>query len=223
VVSRCSPPGMRLPFLHQYFRWSYELATHPRILDAVESVLGPDLLVWGTLLLSKPPGSRVSVPWHQDLAYSGFLGQSPAVSAWVALTEVTPENGCLRVIPGSHGTLLPFTDKQDADDMLKRGQRVLADIDEKQCVNITLRPGEASLHETSLVHGSTANRSTVPRTGFIIRFATPAIRQPEAPVYCVRGDPGEIDCSAQLPDSDDGYRAYANYLSAESGTRKVED
>jgi len=218
VARECDLPMTRLPMLHMYFRWAYGLAAHPRVLHEVEKVLGRDLLVWGTLVLSKEPGSRAMVPWHQDGARAPFLRASPALSVWIALTPVTAENGCLRVIPGSHGALLPFSGDKRADDMLKRGQRVQAEVNEADAVDIVLRAGEASLHEDTLVHGSNPNRSDGPRTGFIIRYATPAIGQPELPVFCVQGSSGSIHCHPGPPEKDpeDCYRSYAAYCKSES-------
>ncbi len=211
VAWQCNIPLGRLPKLHEYFQWAYDLAVHPRLLDAVEKILGPDLIVWGTLVLSKEPGSRGMVPWHQDRAYAGFLQGTPSVSAWIALTPVTRENGCLRVIRASHGKLLPFTDKQDKDEMLSRGQRVVTEINEADAVDIVLQAGDASLHDDTLIHGSNPNYSDGPRTGFIIRYATPAMAQPKFPVFCVRGNAGALLC--QLPTtSHSGTDAYRRYV-----------
>ncbi len=212
VVDRCGVPLARLPNLNVYFRWACELAAHPRVLDAVEKILGPDLLVWGTLVLSKEAGSRAMVPWHQDRAYAEFLRGSSSISAWIALTPVTARNGCLRVIRGSHGALLPFTSEKGADDMLRRGQSITAAVNEADATDIELRPGQASLHDDTLIHGSNPNRSEGPRTGFIVRYATPAIQQPKWPVFCVRGNSGAIDCQPPRDrDAEDCYRRYAEY------------
>jgi ectoine hydroxylase-related dioxygenase (phytanoyl-CoA dioxygenase family) len=225
VVNQCDIPMGRLPMLHGYFRWAYELAAHPCILDAVEKILGPDLVAWGTLVLSKEPGSRSMVPWHQDRAYAGFLSGSPSVSAWIALTPVTAQNGCLRVIRASHGTLLPFSGEKSADDMLRRGQRIMTEINEADAVDIVLRPGEASLHDDTLIHGSNPNHSDGPRTGFIIRYATPAISQPEVPIFCVRGSAGSLNCRPEPTedDSEDCYRRYAAYARVQNGTKNLND
>jgi ectoine hydroxylase-related dioxygenase (phytanoyl-CoA dioxygenase family) len=221
VAKECDLPLARLPMPHMYFRWAYDLAAHPPVLREVERVLGPDLLVWGTLVLSKEARSRAMVPWHQDGARAPFLRDSPSVSVWIALTPVTAENGCLRVIPASHGALLPFSGDKGADDMLKRGQRVQAEIDEAAAVDIELMPGEASMHDDRLIHGSNPNRSDGPRTGFIIRYATPAIGQPELPVYCVQGSACSIDCRVPPPkrETEECYRDYAAFCRAESGVK----
>jgi non-haem Fe2+, alpha-ketoglutarate-dependent halogenase len=217
VLTRCGAPAQRIPSTHAYFRWAYNLAAHPRILDAVESILGPDILVWGTLILSKPAHTRYIVPWHQDGAYAAYLNGAGAVSAWIALTPVNSENGCMRFLPGSFGRLLPFTEEPDPHSMIKRGQRVLAEIDETKAVDQQLAPGEASLHEVTLVHGSHANTSDAPRTGFIVRYTTPAMRQTKHPLFCVRGTPRNIVVSHAPPaaDPEEHYLAYAEFLRSE--------
>lgn len=217
VLTRCGAPAQCIPSTHAYFRWAYNLAAHPRILDAVESILGPDILVWGTLILSKPAHTRYIVPWHQDGAYAAYLNGAGAVSAWIALTPVNSENGCMRFLPGSFGRLLPFTEEPDPDSMIKRGQRVLAEIDETKAVDQQLAPGEASLHEVTLVHGSHANTSDAPRTGFIVRYTTPAMRQTKHPLFCVRGTPRNIVVSHAPPaaDPEEHYLAYAEFLRSE--------
>ena len=206
-------PAERLPGPHIFFPWAFEAATQPRLLDQVETILGPDILLWGTLILSKDPDSGSFVPWHQDTAYTAFLNGSPSLTAWVALTPATPQSGCMRVIPGSHRQQLPFTSTQRPGDMLSRGLEVTAEIDEAAAVDLILRPGEASLHNNALVHGSNPNRSALPRTGFIARFATPATSQPEYPVHCVRGDSRHVVC-ARAPEDDipAAFSAWSDYV-----------
>jgi ectoine hydroxylase-related dioxygenase (phytanoyl-CoA dioxygenase family) len=212
LAEDCGVQPIRLPFPHRYFRWAYDLAVHPALLDVVEQITGPNILVWGTLILSKPAGSRSTVPWHQDSAYSRFLDGACALSAWIALTPATSESGCMRVIPGAPIERLPFSTEKETNDMLARGIRVTADFDQDRAVDLELRPGEASLHEISVIHGSNANRSDLPRTGFIVRYTTPAMRQPENPVYCVRGTPGAIHCE-RPPEAEAGdLAAYKDYL-----------
>ena len=210
LASACGADAVRFPFTHPFFRWSYDLASHPAMLDLVETLIGPDIVCWGTLILSKPAGSRGMVSWHQDSAYTRFLDGVPALSAWIALTPATRESGCMRVIPRSNRERLPFTPEKDPDDILIRGLRITAPIDESAAVDLELQPGEASLHELSLIHGSDANRSAHARTGFIARYAAPSMRQPAYPVYCVRGKPGSLDCAAPptSPADLDGYLAY---------------
>ena len=138
-------------------------------------------------MFRKPAGHPGYVAWHQDNAYPG-RDAAPAISAWVALTESNAENGCMRVIPGSHGALLPHRDSADPDNLLRAGQSVDAAIDPARAVDVILRPGEVSLHHGRIVHGSNPNRSTGPRIGFVIRYTTPAFPDPGFPVVLARGD-----------------------------------
>jgi non-heme Fe2+,alpha-ketoglutarate-dependent halogenase len=220
VMVRCQTSLSRLAWTHRYFRWAFALAAHPNLLDQVEGVLGPDILVWGTLILSKPARSRSIVSWHQDNAYARFLRGSPALSAWIALTPATGQSGCMRVIPQPPGRVLPFSEVQPPDDMLKRGLRLIDDIDESRAVDLELQPGEASLHEVSLIHGSNANHSDLPRTGFIIRYATPAMQDPGYPVHCVRGNAGSLRCADEPVEceSEEYFAAYREYLRVDSQT-----
>ncbi len=172
---------------HLYFGWAYDLATHPRIVDAVASLLGDDVVVWGSLILSKPPHDDAFIAWHQDGAYAGFLGEAPAVSAWIALSDSTIESGCMRVVPGSQKTKLSHLEKGDPKNMLSHGQEIAVDVDEATAVDVELRAGEMSLHHVDIVHGSNPNRATWWRTGFIVRYTTPEMLRAATPVVIARG------------------------------------
>ena len=100
----------QLNYAHVIFRFAHEIVTHGRILDAVEAILGPDILVWGSTFFLKEPHTESYVSWHQDLRYWG-LDSDAEVSAWLALSPVTEANGCMRFVPDSHaGGLLPHSD-----------------------------------------------------------------------------------------------------------------
>jgi non-haem Fe2+, alpha-ketoglutarate-dependent halogenase len=159
------------PALH--FSWAYRLATEPAVLNAVEEILGSDLLIAGTLIFCKYPRDPAFVAWHQDTFYSN-LHLTPSVSAWIALLDSTPENGCMRVVPGSHllGTL-PHQETCSSDNLLKRGEEIQVEVDETDAMDVVLKAGEMSLHHHSIIHGSQSNRSDTKRIGFIIRFVTP--------------------------------------------------
>jgi hypothetical protein len=181
----------RLDGLHLFFEWAYQLVSHERLLDAIESVLGRELLIDGTLVFYKPPQASNYVSWHQDSVYSGWH-LTPSVSAWIALTASHQANGCMRVIPGSHlQGPLDHANARDHSNLLFRGERVEA-VDELRAVDVVLRPGEMSLHHSNLVHGSNPNTSNEPRIGFIVRFVTNQIARRDRPVMRVRG---EGDCS----------------------------
>jgi hypothetical protein len=172
---------------HFHFGWAYDLATHPRVLDAAASVLGDDVVVWGTLILSKPPHDEAFIAWHQDGAYADFLGNAPALSAWIALTDSTIESGCMRVVPGSQKTKLEHLQRHDPLNMLRQGQEIAAEVDEATAVDVELRAGEMSLHHVDMIHGSNPNRASWWRTGFIVRYSTPAMLRAATPVIFARG------------------------------------
>ena len=194
VAASCGE-GYRRRFdnLHLFFPWAYRLATGEALLNAVESILGPDIVVDGTLVFYKPPHDSSYASWHQDSVYSGWH-LTPSVSAWIALTPSERSNGCMRVIPGSHqgGVLEHDNVLNDPNLLNRRGERVRTDVDESQALDVTLQPGEMSLHHTNVVHGSNPNGSAGPRIGFIVRFVTSHSTSRERPVIRARG---EADCS----------------------------
>lgn len=153
-----------------------DLARTPAILDAVERVLGPDLLAWSVELFIKEPGSAKTVSWHQDITYWGMGETDDEVTAWVALSDVTVAAGCMRFLPGSHrGGIVPHEDTFDADNLLSRGQNI-AGVDESQAVHGPLAPGEMSLHHGRCFHASGPNQGTDRRIGLAIRYVTPEVR-----------------------------------------------
>ena len=187
IVEACGGALKSFDRSHYYFGWAWDLVHHPRILDAVASVIGEDIVVWGSLILSKPPQDEGFIAWHQDGAYAGFLGEAPAVSAWIALSDSTKGSGCMRVVPGSQRTKLQHLERGDPKNMLSHGQEIAAEVDESQAVDVELRAGEMSLHHVDIVHGSNPNRATWWRTGFIVRYTTPEMVRAATPVVFARG------------------------------------
>ncbi|MCC6869311.1 MAG: phytanoyl-CoA dioxygenase family protein [Burkholderiales bacterium] len=162
---------------HLLFTWADELVHHPAILDAVEDVIGPDILCWTTNFFIKESGSRGFVSWHQDSTYWG-LDPDDVVTAWVAFTRSDVESGCMKVMPGTHTeSQIPHVDTFHADNLLSRGQEIAVEVDESKAVDIVLAPGEMSLHHIKLVHGSAPNRSGDRRIGFAIRYIPTHVRQ----------------------------------------------
>lgn len=207
---------------HLFQRWVYDLVAHPRILDAVECVLGPDILVWSSQWFPKFPHDQTFVSWHQDATYWG-LSPPNVTTAWIALTPSTPANGCVRVIPGSHLEMLPQRETWAKDNLLSRGQEIAVDVDEARAVDFVLAPGEFSLHHIGIVHGSRANESDLPRIGIAIRYISPDVIQHGGArdiVLLVRGRDrhGHFDLG-QPPDHDSAYGESA--LHRESLARKV--
>ena len=177
--------------LHLYFHWAFELAIEPKVLDAVESILGPELLVQSTLVLCKCPNDESFVTWHQDFKYANETS-SPNVSAWIALSASSRESGCLRAIPGSQRAgVLPHVAPNINNNILTYS----LDVNESSAIEIELKPGEMSLHQPGLVHGSLPNRSVDKRIGFIVRYVTPGFSNNENPVVRARGNAacGQLD------------------------------
>ncbi|WIY26148.1 phytanoyl-CoA dioxygenase family protein [Parasedimentitalea psychrophila] len=170
--------------LAQYFRVNghivipllAKLAATTAILDAAQSVLGDNLLAWSVELFIKEPGSDKTVSWHQDITYWGMGETNDEVTAWVALSDVSVEAGCMRFIPGSHTNgIVGHTDTFSASNLLSRGQEIDG-IDESNARHGPLRPGEMSLHHGRCFHASGPNQSTDRRIGLAIRYVTPEVR-----------------------------------------------
>jgi non-heme Fe2+,alpha-ketoglutarate-dependent halogenase len=161
---------------HLLFPWIADLVRHPRILDAVEDVLGPNLLCWGAQFFTKPAGDPGFVSWHQDATYWG-LSSPEVVTAWVALSPSNPRSGCMKVVPGTHQRQVRHEDTFTEANLLTRGQEVAVEVDEAQAVCVTLEPGEFSLHHVLVFHASEPNRSDDVRIGLAIRYVPTHLRQ----------------------------------------------
>ncbi len=162
---------------HLLFPWLNELIRTPRILDAVEDVLGsPDILCWAGAFFAKEAGDGGFVSWHQDATYWG-LSSPDVVTAWVALTPSTVESGCMKVVPGTHLRQVEHKDSFHENNLLTRGQEIAVEVNEADAVDVVLQPGEFSLHHVLLVHGSEPNRAKLPRIGYAIRYIPPHLHQ----------------------------------------------
>ena len=167
----------QLNYPHVIFRFADSLVRSPDILDVVESIIGHDIMVWGSTFFVKEPKSEGYVSWHQDLRYWG-LDSDNVVSAWLALSPVTRENGCMRFVPGSHlDGLVDHEDTFDKANILTRGQEAAVPIDERKVVHVELAPGQASFHHGKLLHASAPNHSDERRIGLAINYIAPSVRQ----------------------------------------------
>ena len=161
---------------HLLFKWLSDLIRSPKILDAIEGLIGPNLLVWSTDWWIKEAQSSKFVSWHQDSQYWG-LDTRKLVTVWVALSPSTMESGCMRVLPGSHlGPDLPHKETFHDDNMLTRGQQI-EDIDETLAVNLEVDTGKAVIFAYRIAHASHPNRSNDRRIGLAIRYIPPDARQ----------------------------------------------
>ncbi len=177
------------------FPWVHELATHPNILDAVEDLIGPDIMLYHNSIWAKRGGGGHYVSWHQDNTYFGHY-PCEVLSVWIALTPANVENGCMQFLPGTHalGQLpLAGNDVNDAN-MLTSGQTVDFNPSRVDPVAIELQPGEASIHHAFLIHGSLPNQTDSMRMGMTLIYHPPHLKQA-----------GDVRTSALLVRGEDRY------------------
>ena len=165
---------------HLLFAWLDALIRHPPILDAVEDILGPDLLCWSSSFFIKEARDPAFVSWHQDSTYWG-LSEPDVVTAWVAFSASSVESGAMRMVPGTHTGQVAHRDTFAPDNLLSRGQEITVEVDEARAVDVVLRPGEMSLHHVRMFHGSPPNRSGDRRIGYAIRYIPTRVRQVAGP------------------------------------------
>lgn len=161
---------------HLYLTFLNDIVRHPRILDAVEDILGPDLFCWTSTFFIKEAADPGFVSWHQDATYWG-LSTPDVLTVWLAFTPANLLNGCMKFLPRSHTVQVPHTDTFDKNNLLSRGQEIAVDVPEGEGIYGVLEPGQASLHHVLLVHGSAPNRSPDRRIGFAIRYIPTHVRQ----------------------------------------------
>lgn len=174
---------------HLPFPWLCGLISHPRLLDAVEDIMGPDILCWGSSFFQKEAHDPGFVSWHQDSTYYG-LEPPETLTAWVAISESSLLSGCIKFIPGSHDRgLYRHAEIRRKDNLLTRGQTI-EDIDEDAAVAVPLKAGQFSFHMEDTVHGSEPNRSDDRRIGLSIHYVPPTVRPvkfPGATAMLLRG------------------------------------
>lgn len=162
---------------HLLFAWVDEMMRDARILDAVEDLIGENILCWNTLFWIKEADSPSFVSWHQDARYWG-LDTRELVTAWVALSPASEAAGCMRVLPGSHANeLLAHRDEYHEDNLLTRGQRVDHTVDENSAVAMPLKAGQVSLHNVRLAHASGPNETPERRIGLSFHYMPTSARQ----------------------------------------------
>jgi Phytanoyl-CoA dioxygenase (PhyH) len=215
LVTPHLPGAYGLPAV-QTDRW-LGFCTHPGILDMVEAVIGPDIILWGSQVFCKPSRVGMEVPWHQDGEYWPIRPLATC-SVWIALDDVTPENGAMRYIPGSHRERRLFAHAtSDRTDRALDREIDPACFDPASALYDDLPAGGLSLHDVYLIHGSAANRSGKRRAAFVIRYmpatsyydraavtsgGSPLIdvKLRERPLFLLRGQErtGRTDLSADL-------------------------
>ena len=161
---------------HVLFAWIDEMIRHPKILDAVEDVLGPDILCWNTSFFIKEAHDPGFVSWHQDATYWG-LSSSDVATVWIAMSPANKVSGCMKFVAGTHLKQVEHAVTFNKDNLLTRGQEIAVDVNEADAVHVELKPGQASLHHVLLFHGSEPNRSDDRRIGLAIRYIPTRLRQ----------------------------------------------
>lgn len=191
----------RLDGLHLFFRWAWDLSRHPRLLDCLEQLLGPNIVLKSTRLFYKHGRTSSYVGWHQDgITERMEDGRAPAV--WLGLTPATVENGCLRVVPRSHhfGLLTHYSNAEleplaDASAQIEGWSQdeLSGRITDLPTVfdapfDLVMRPGQMSIHHPVILHGSNPNLSSASRIGLSASYSTPKLYAGRSAVVWVRGD-----------------------------------
>lgn len=157
---------------HLYFSWANEIIFNEKILDSVEKILGPNFFCWNSLIFHKYPKSKTFVSMHQDQNYWKII-HDKALSIQIAISESNKENGCLKLLPGSHKKNLMHHDYIQKNNLLARGQSVSnSDFNEQELIDIELKPGNACIFHGNILHGSKPNKSNNHRLLFTIRYLT---------------------------------------------------
>src|SRR5262245_46727118 len=159
------------------------LVSDPRLLDVAEQFVGPDIALFASHYVAKPPYDGQPVLWHQDGSYWP-LDPMEVVSVWLYLVDSTQENGCMRVVPGTLDMdLQEVTERTDVDNVLGSSMDTSL-VDESAAVDLILAPGDVSIHHPNLIHGSNANTSPRWRRGLTIRYiptSTRVLSRPQKP------------------------------------------
>lgn len=192
--------------LHILCRWMDALARTPAILDAVESLLGPDLLLYTSRFFIKEPRSDGIAAWHQDCTYFG-LRPFDHVTAWVALSDVTEAAGPVEFAVGSHirGALLQKSGLVK-NSVNTAGQIIVEWFDRSEVDRAVLRPGQFSLHHTCVVHQSRPNGTDSRRIGIALSYIpthTRYIGRRRMPASLVRGTDAHGHFDLQPPPVED--------------------
>ena len=212
------PTDERLSGFNLRFRWAHELATHPKILAHAERILGPNIVLWAMVFWYKEPHNSKFIPWHQDGSY---WPMEPRINltAWVALGPTFRENGCLRLISGSHRQWLDGQHQRlDRDSAFGHGLTA-AQVDESSALDLEMAPGEAVFFNEAILHSSDANSSDRPRLAYAVRFTTPEVRfDPDG----VKESGTDYYAKTILVRGEDHFR-YNNFMKAEPPTISVAD
>lgn len=166
------PEAMDVP--HFQDPWLFRYLTDERVLDVIEDFIGPDIVLWSSHFIAKPKGDGRAVPWHTDGAYwHNRLEPMTVITLWLAVDPSIVDNGCMRVLPGTHTS---YRAAIDAYQPVDRQENVFSSrippelLDESQAVDLELARGECHFHDAWTIHGSNPNHSTLRRCGYTMRY-----------------------------------------------------
>ena len=142
------------------------------VLDLVEPLTGPDIGLWSSHFISKQPFKGKATPWHEDSSYwnGNISTMKDIVTVWLAMDAATPENGCMKVLPGTQQNGYSEYEKVDTKENIFGLQIKPAAINENAAVYFSLQPNQCSLHEARIIHGADANSSPLRRAGYTMRY-----------------------------------------------------
>jgi ectoine hydroxylase-related dioxygenase (phytanoyl-CoA dioxygenase family) len=153
-----------------------EFLLSQEVLDLVEPITGPDIALWSSHFICKDPFTGRATPWHEDSAlWEGRVDNyDNIVTVWLALDRSTCQNGCMRVIPGTHHN--GFSRYVGADSATNTFGTQIAEVDEAAAISFELERGECSLHDSRIIHGAQANTSPDRRCGYTMRYLPASTR-----------------------------------------------
>jgi chlorinating enzyme len=169
------PEAMDVP--HFAYPQLFDWLLSDEVIDLVEAFLGPDIALWSSHFISKPPGDGLIVPWHEDSAYWGpRLNPMKVMTVWLGIDDSTVENGCMRVIPKTHGA--GYSEYEPVDGKTHVfGTQIRADqFDEDTAVDLEIAAGECHMHDARLMHASNANLSARRRCGYTMRYIPSSVK-----------------------------------------------
>lgn len=167
----------------------HSLLTHPNLVNQITNIYSPNVLLWSSKIWNKPPNGA-EVPWHQNVHHMP-LDPAVCMTGWLALEEVTEENGCLQVIPNSNDRVIP-----EVDSPADKSFNHMCDpekVNEEECVSIELQPGECVLFDERIVHRSLPNQSDGRRFGMSFRVTHPFVN---IETESLAGEESELDSTA---------------------------
>ena len=206
----------QLNYPHLLFRFANQICRNEKLLDVVESIIGPDILVWNSTFFIKEAKTETYVSWHQDMKYWGLNDTDGQVSAWIALNPVSQANGCMQFLPKTHlGEMVDHKDTFSEDNFLTRGQEADFNYNPDDVLHVELNPGQASFHHGKLLHASPPNQSDDRRIGYAVQFIAPHVEQAVASkdfAMLVRGEDKYGNFELLEPPTDDlTEKALANH------------